>query len=204
MINILLATIIAIAYPLNIDLWFNKEEAVYWPNEELKVFFQTDRDCYVAVYDIEVGGRVSMLFPPQGMDGWVHAGHIYELPDPGADYDYVVQGPEGVETIVALAHTDFLPDLDDVEAVQKSIEIRIEEPEPAKLRIISTPSRGRIYITEIATGEQVYIGYAPRTIVVRPGGYLVEIKKSGYRSLSRRIWLDPGEQRRAFVKLRPY
>jgi hypothetical protein len=118
----------------------------------------------------------------------------------------VIEGPEGVESIIAVASKERLPELDDEgkDIVTKVVEIHIEEPEPAKLRIISTPKNCRIYITDVDTGEEEYIGKSPRTIGIRPGQYRVRIKKFGYRTLIRKIWLDPGERRRVFVKLIPY
>lgn len=206
MLFTILLSLFAVTSPPDIDIWVNKEDATYYPNEKLTVFFQVDQDCYVAVYDIEVGGSASMLFPQEGMDGWVEAGRVYELPPADADHDYVIGGAEGIETIIAVGSIERLPDLDDngVDVVHQSIEIYIEEPEPAKLRIISTPKRCRIYITEVASGNGVSLGKAPRTIVLRPGEYIVKIKKLGYKTLVRRIWLDPDDMRRVFVKLRPY
>ncbi len=192
--------------PLAIDIWVDKEDATYYPTENLKVFFQTNQDCFIAVYNIEVGGRENLLFPLEDDKGWVDASRTYELPPETADYDYVISGPEGIETIVAIASAEQLPTLhDEVSgAVREAVEIYIKEPEPANLRLISTPKDCRIYITEVESDEQEYVGETPRTIVLRPGDYVVQIKKSGYRTLSRRIWLDPGERRRVFVKLKPY
>jgi hypothetical protein len=206
MLFTVLLSLFAISSPPDIDIWVNKEDATYYPNEKLTVFFQVDQDCYVAVYDIEVGGSASMLFPQEGMDGWVEAGRVYELPPADADHDYVIGGAEGIETIIAVGSIEWLPDLDDngVDVVHQSVEIYIEEPEPAKLRIISTPKRCRIYITEVASGNGVSLGKTPRTIVLRPGEYIVKIKKLGYKTLVRRICLDPHDMRRVFVKLRPY
>lgn len=191
---------------LNIDLWVDKEDGVYYTAENLKVFFQANQDCYIVIYNIEVGGRENLLFPLEGEDGWVEAGQTYELPSETDDYDYVVSGSEGIETIIALASKEGVPELysEDPSVARKTIEIFVEEPEPAKLRIISTPKNCRIYMTEVVSGEKEYIGKAPHTVVLRPGEYIVAIKKFGFRTMKRRIWLDPGDRRRIFVKLLPY
>ncbi len=202
----ILLSLFTIGNALDINIWVDKEDGIYYPNEKLTVYFQVDRDCYLAVYDIETGGGASMLFPQEGHDGWVEAGRTYQLPSEDADFDYVVGGSEGIETIIAVGSIERLPDLNDdgIDVVHQSIEIYIEEPEPAKLRIISTPKRCRIYITEVASGNGVSLGKTPRTIVLRPGEYIVKIKKLGYKTLVRRICLDPHDMRRVFVKLRPY
>jgi len=206
----LLTTLLALLTLYNgapdIEIWVDRDEPVYQAGENLKIFFRVDQDCYVAIYDIEVGGRETLLFPPEQEDGWVEAGHIYELPPENADYDYVISGPEGVETVIALASTEHPPVLDyEEENISRmSLSIHIEEPEPAKLRIVSTPTYARIYLTNVETGEKEYIGRTPRTMVIRPGEYIVKIKKPGFHSLTRRIWLEPGDRRRVFVKLIPY
>ncbi len=203
---VIIFSLLTANHALDIDVWFDREDAEYYPTENLKVFFQASQDCFIAVYNVEVGGRENLLFPPAGDNGWVEAGQIYELPPETADYDYVISGPEGIETIVVVASRDRLPDLYDEgsDVVRETAEIYIKEPEPATLRIISTPKNSRIYITEIEFEDKEYIGKTPHTIVLRPGEYIVEIRKLGYRTLTRKVWLEPGERRRVFVKLTPY
>ncbi|MGB3478501.1 MAG: DUF4384 domain-containing protein [bacterium] len=204
MLLAIILSLFTVGNALDIDIWVDKEDGIYYPNEKLTVYFQVDRECYLAVYDIETGGGASMLFPLDGHDGWVEAGRTYQLPSEDADYDYIVGGSEGIETIIAVGSIDRLSNLEDerMGVIRKSIEIYIEEPEPALLRIISTPKSCQIYITEIASGDEVSIGKTPRTIALKPGEYLIEIKKFGFKTLERRIWLEPGDRRRVFVKLR--
>ena len=204
MLLAIILSLFTVGNALDIDIWVDKEDGIYYPNEKLTVYFQVDRECYLAVYDIETGGGASMLFPLDGHDGWVEAGRTYQLPSEDADYNYIVGGSEGIETIIAVGSIDRLSNLEDerMGVIRKSIEIYIEEPEPALLRIISTPKSCQIYITEIASGDEVSIGKTPRTIALKPGEYLIEIKKFGFKTLERRIWLEPGDRRRVFVKLR--
>lgn len=201
-----LISLIAVTQGLGLDLWLDREEPAYYPTEYLRIFFQTDEDCFVAVYNVDVGGGASRLFPPEEEEGWVHAGRIYELPPPDADYDYVITGQEGVEQIIAVASAEYLPDMHDAGPFvdREIIELSVQEPEPATLNIITTPDNCRVYLTEVLSGEEQYIGKAPETVVIRPGEYIVEISKFGFRTMRRKLWLDPGERRRVFVKLYPY
>jgi hypothetical protein len=187
---------------LDVDIWVNKEDAVYQPGEKLRISFEATEDCYAAVYDIEPGGKASRLFPPEGDSGWVKAEHTYELPPPTADVDYVVGEDPGEEEFVVLASRDHLPTLADSSnaVIRKTARITIEEPEPARLRIISTPGHGRIYITEVASGEKTYLGRAPKTIELAPGDYVITVKLAGYYTISRRIRLEAGDWRRVFVR----
>jgi hypothetical protein len=188
---------------LDADLWLNKDDAVYQFGEKLTIFFETTEDCFAAVYDIEPGGEAVRLFPPEGRDGRVDAEQTYELPPAGADVDYVIGETAGEEEFVILVNRDRPPTLGDTDpgTLRKSVKIAVAEPEPARLMIVSTPTRARIYLTEVASGEKVYLGRAPKTVEVESGAYIVTIKLSGYHTISRRIELDAGDRRRIFVRL---
>lgn len=70
--------------------------------ESVRVFFQTDRDAYVVVANIDTRGRARILFPERGWDdGFVRGGRTMAIPGRGANYKLQVQGPPGVERIVA-------------------------------------------------------------------------------------------------------
>jgi len=208
----MLATIFSVIIALNLqidtvnlDIWLDRDDYTFYPGDRIKIFFKADRDCYVAIYDIDTGGRESLLFPLQGENGYILKDRVYELPSSDADYDYEVTGPAGIERIIILASTEEPPALSDSEWIfKKEIELSIEEPEPAKLRIISTPPKCKIYIKEVKSNNRVYIGKTPRTIVLKPGEYIVEIKKWGYQTIKRRIRLEPDEKRRVYVHLLPW
>ena len=206
MCYLILLSLITYSNPLRIEVWVNNEDAIYYPDDKLEVYFRANQDCYVAVYDIEVGGKENLIFPRPEQDGWIKADTIYHLPPEAAAYDYVLKGPEGIETIVAIAATNRLPKLyeNSPDVVRNSCEIFIKEQAPAKLRIVSSPRKCAIYIEEMKSGDEAYIGETPRTIVLRPGRYSVRIKKLGFLTLTREIKLEPGEQRRVFAELINY
>jgi hypothetical protein len=199
----LLFSLISANTELEISLWTDQDNAIYHGGDLLTIYFTANQGCYLAVYNVEQGGGVTQLFPLQGDDGWIRGGQTYQLPPEYADYDYRVSGPEGVETIIAVASQDRLPALDDEgsDIVTEVIDIQIQEPEPAELIIVSDPRNCRIYITEVDSGQREYVGDTPRAVVLKPGEYVVEIKKAGYRSLRRSVNIEPGEKRRVFVRL---
>ena len=70
--------------------------------ESVRVFFRTNRDAYVVVANIDTRGRARILFPAKGWDdGFVRGGRTVAIPDRRANYKLQVQGPPGVERIVA-------------------------------------------------------------------------------------------------------
>ncbi|MBE0432100.1 DUF4384 domain-containing protein [candidate division WOR-3 bacterium] len=203
MVFALLLSLVSAGSALEISLWTDRDNAVYYPGEVLTIYFKADRACYLAVYNVEQGGGVTRLFPPQGDDGWIRGGQTYQLPPDDADYDYRVSGPAGTETIICVASTQRLPELHDEgpDIVTAFLDIQIKESEPAELIIVSEPRNCRIYITEKASGSREYVGETPRAIVLKPGEYVVEMKRAGFRSLKRSVSLEPGEKRKVFVRL---
>lgn len=199
----LLMSLVSAGNALEVSLWTDRDNAVYYPGEALTVYFTASRTCYLAVYDVEPGGGVTRLFPPQGDDGWVQAGQTYQLPPDQADYDYRVSGPAGMETIICVASTERLPELHEEgpDIATAFLDIQIREIEPAELIVVSQPRNCRIYITETASGMREYVGETPRAVVLKPGEYVVEIKRAGFRSLKRSVRLEPGEQHKVFVRL---
>ena len=113
MLLVSILALIALNNPLAVSVWVDRDDAVYSPGENLFVYFSSNQGCYLAVYNVEQGGGVNRLFPPDGDDGWIRGGQTYQLPSQSSDYDYVVSGPEGVETIVTMASRERLPTLDD-------------------------------------------------------------------------------------------
>ena len=88
----------------HVEVWLNKHNgSVYHPGQIVRAYFQSDSDCYVAVYNIDAEGFVHVLYPKYDDRAWVEGGRIYEIPDPYDDYDLVVDGPKGIEYIVAVA-----------------------------------------------------------------------------------------------------
>jgi hypothetical protein len=90
---------------LDVKVWVDKGEgAIYHPGEDVKAYFQTSRDCYVVIYDIDTRGYVHLLYPAdQEDDSYVEGGRVYRIPDRFDDYDLTVDGPDGVEYIQAVA-----------------------------------------------------------------------------------------------------
>lgn len=88
-----------------VDVWTSEGDGgVVYPGEAMKVFFQTNRDAYVVIVDIDTRGRASLLFPADRFDdGFVRGRRTVALPERGAGYKLQVTGPAGVERILAFA-----------------------------------------------------------------------------------------------------
>jgi hypothetical protein len=89
---------------LHVDLWSDRnQDEVYYPGEDVDVYFRANDDCYVTIYSIGSDGDVEMLFPRYPDDGYVFGGMTYRLPEYYDDWDYRIGGPTGVEYLHAVA-----------------------------------------------------------------------------------------------------
>jgi hypothetical protein len=90
--------------PLRVRVWTDRgQDGLYYPGERVQIRFTTNDDAYVCIYDIDTRGQLRVLFPAPGDAGFVHAHEVVSLPGPYADFDYMVTGPPGIETIEAIA-----------------------------------------------------------------------------------------------------
>jgi hypothetical protein len=90
---------------LDVKVWVDKGEgSVYHPGDDMKIYFQASRDCYVVIYSIDTRGYVHLLYPVDSTDDfYVQGQRIYRIPDRFDDYDLTVDGPEGMEYLQAVA-----------------------------------------------------------------------------------------------------
>lgn len=93
---------------VKVDIWFDKQcGAAYKQGEKIIINFRTSADSYLTVYDIDTRGQVSVLFPNRHQpDNFVRGGQTYSVPDRSYSYDLVIEGPEGIEYVDAVASTD--------------------------------------------------------------------------------------------------
>jgi len=109
---------INVGYPNHSDLdvfvWPDRGiDAIYYPGDPIRIFFEVTRDCYVVIYDIDTRGRLHILFPfDPWQDNFVEAGRVYELPGDWDNFRLTVDGPTGTEYVQAIAspHPFDLPD----------------------------------------------------------------------------------------------
>ncbi len=89
--------------PLRVNVWQDKEDGdIYRLGEQLRVYFETNRDAYAVVYRIDAEGDVTVLWPRSRFDdGFVFGQHRYTLPS-SADRPLRVSNQEGVEYVEAV------------------------------------------------------------------------------------------------------
>jgi len=79
--------------------------SVLKPGERVKLTFQTNRDAYVVLYNIDSEGFVNLLYPWDGKPRRVEGNKVYFLPEVGSGLQWVTDGSTGIEYIHAVAVT---------------------------------------------------------------------------------------------------
>lgn len=93
---------------INVKVWMDKQcGSPYYTGEKALIYFSTDVDGYITLYDIDTQGNVLVIFPNRHTpDNYVKAGQTLQIPAVQASYDLIVEGPEGVEYLEAVASVD--------------------------------------------------------------------------------------------------
>lgn len=87
-------------YPIDIDIWTDRYE--YEEGESLKIFFQSSRDAFVYIFNVDSRGRTHQIFPNYfDRDNYIEGGWRYRIPD--RRYNFVVTGPGGREHLKIVA-----------------------------------------------------------------------------------------------------
>jgi hypothetical protein len=92
-------------FAVNINLLGEKGE-LYRSGEEIRLSFQTTKDAYVIVYDLDAEGNVQLLYPEDGHPVASVGRMMFFLPVPGKNVHWTAGGTTGVEYIHAVAVTD--------------------------------------------------------------------------------------------------
>jgi hypothetical protein len=92
------------AHALGVEIWTDRgSDAVYEPGDALVVQARASDDGFLLVYEIDSEGRVNLLYPYQGSDGFVEGDRTYDIPPERANVELVVNDPTGQAYLVAVA-----------------------------------------------------------------------------------------------------
>ena len=77
------------------------------------MYFRSDMDCYLTLFNIGTSGKLTILFPNYlFQNNFITANKIYAIPGEEYPFEYELSGPSGAEKIKALATTSKLNLLD--------------------------------------------------------------------------------------------
>lgn len=81
----------------------------YRIGDRIVVYFRSDGDCYLTLFNIGTSGKLTILFPNYLIqNNFTRADRIYAIPGDEYPFEYELSGPPGVEKIKAIATTSKL------------------------------------------------------------------------------------------------
>ncbi|OAA31400.1 hypothetical protein AT15_07850 [Kosmotoga arenicorallina S304] len=209
--------IVPIPQEFEVSIWLDKDPGSLYKNgEAVKVFFKTNADAYVTIYDIMPDGKVQLIFPNKyDTNNFVKANKEYTLPTDSAklSYQLLVSGESGMEIFQIVASKKQLPflksaiekfskeafplfeDLADT-LVEKLVKPFVEKEEYAVAQtyfyVNTRPAQGTLSVNSSPAGANVYIdgsyyGTTPLRVSLAEGVHLVNLYKSGYSPFSKQV-----------------
>jgi len=76
----------------------------YRIGDKIVVYFRSERDCYLTLFNIGTSGKLTVLFPNYlFQNNFITANKQYAIPGEDYPFEYELSGPRGVEKIKAIA-----------------------------------------------------------------------------------------------------
>jgi len=183
------------------------DRMTYAPGDTIKITIAVDKRCYLYLYDIDPADTVTLLFPNRFQpDPRVPPG---KLALPGKGYRFVVGGPEGLETLVAVAAEAPIPalKLDKEKEAFRSFKLtpsafaeKLKSSLPkngyttAWTQITVYQPKGTLLIDSDPEGAEIYanghyVGKTPKAITIPAARTTITLKKAGFIPYSKTIEL---------------
>lgn len=81
-----------------------KSEKIHHIGEKVNLYFKSEKDCYLTLLNYGTSGKLTVLFPNSLFkDNFIKANTIYAIPGRDYPFDYIINGPPGIERIKAIA-----------------------------------------------------------------------------------------------------
>ncbi len=81
-------------------------EKKYRVGDRIVLYFKSERDCYLTLFNVGTSGKLTVLFPNYLIqDNFIRANEICSIPGRGWLFEYELSGPRGIEKIKAIATT---------------------------------------------------------------------------------------------------
>lgn len=87
-----------------VEIWTEKEDSNYKIGDTVTFYFKTNKDSHLTLINIGTSGKVHQIFPNKYQeDNFVRANEVYTVPSKDSNFRFVLQGPEGTDTVKAIA-----------------------------------------------------------------------------------------------------
>lgn len=220
--------------PFKVSVWVDKGcGSTYRVGESLTVYFESNRNCYLTLFDFTPEGKVRQIFPNRyRRDNFIRAHRVYAIPGERDSFEFRVTPPSGEETIKAVATVSpwrFTREaLDYREAFPVVGKSTQEFSTQFKQRIRPIPrhnwvesscrfyvsgsvrsGRGKMRVTSDPSHAGVYLdgkyrGTTPLTIrQVSAGQHRIRVAKEGYEDWTETIFVKRSRTNYIFAQLEP-
>ncbi len=216
----------------NVEVFVDRDPSgtgtpTYQIGDSIQIGVRVSESAYIYLFNVRSNGVVDQILPnrfdQEGQNNFVSAGQTKLFPPSGARYQFTVDGPRGLDKVIAVASKTQLDtrQLADFSRDPNFASSSIGEQGFAEtLSIIvtpidqtswvtdtalfyvgsapSTPTYGTLNITSSPSGGMVYVdgqfvGYTPVRFGTVAGSRLVEVRLDGYETYSSRVTLSGGQ-----------
>jgi hypothetical protein len=219
----------------NVNVWVDRDPSgestpSYQIGEEIQLGVSVSESAYVYLFDVRSNGIIDQLLPnrfdQEGQNNFLQAGQTKYFPAPNARYTFNVDGPTGLDKVIAVASKEPLDTRQLADFTQnpnfassnlgeqgfaETLSIIIK-PKPQSSWVTDTalfyvgsrptvPAFGTLSITSSPSGAEVYVdgsfvGFSPLRFGTSAGIHTVELRLVGYFPFSTTLELAGGETRR--------
>lgn len=221
-----------------VDVRLNKggDAPSYQIGENISISATVNADAYVYLFNVRSDGEIVQILPNElddaGRSNFLRAGQTKTFPPPDANYTFQIDGPTGLDKVIAVASreqlsTRTLVNFTQGDAIYSShlgesgfasaLSI-IVNPLPQGNWVTDTahfwvgsppsqPTTGTLRVESSPSGAAAYVngnfvGYTPLTYTARGGSYDLQVQLSGYETFSQRVSINNGQQTGIHADLR--
>ncbi len=106
---------------LQVDVWANRADGNYLPEESLQLYVRTNQDAWITVLATDSMGRTTVIFPNAYSNKLAIAGNsVTAIPGPGDQWKLTIKEPLGTNMIKVLATTAAIDPLKGIAADQNT------------------------------------------------------------------------------------
>ncbi len=199
----------------------------YQIGETVTISVKVAESAYVYLFNVRSNGEIQQILPNNydeaGKNNRVQAGQTKVFPAPDAPYTFSIEGPRGLDKVIAVASKDpldtstladfgqdpnFASSNQSEQSFAQSLSI-VVTPKPQNSWVTDTallyvgsapetPVYGTLNITSNPSGAEAYVdgqfvGTTPVRFGTRAGPHTVRLEKSGYAPYSTDVTLEGGQ-----------
>ncbi len=223
-----------------VEVWVDKDPSgnqapTYQIGENISIGARVSEAAYVYLFNVKSNGQIQQILPNRydqaGQNNYLQAGETKYFPPQGAGYAFSIEGPRGLDKVIAVASRDQLdtsalasfsadPNFASSDIGEESFAETLSivvRPIPQNNWVTdtvllyvgsapSTPVYGTLDITSSPSGAAAFVdgqfvGYTPVRFGTRSGSHEVRVELSGYNAFTTTVNLSGGQTARVDASL---